>query len=151
MQESLFTLSEIQIKYNPKVPTLQRPRITNSQDANNQLRLLMDEKQLNIREESAVLFLNRGNRVIGGFKVSSRGLTGTVMDIRLILAVALKCLATEIVIAHTHPSGQLVPSQADKELTNRFKTAAECMDIRVYDHLIITEDSYFSFADDGIL
>jgi|SRR5579862_895811 len=103
MQELLFTLSKIQIKYNPKIPALQRPRITNSQDANNQLGgLLLGERQLNMGEESAVLFPGRGTRVIGGYMVSSGGLTGTVMDIRLILAVALKCLysaqrSTEIV------------------------------------------------------
>jgi DNA repair protein RadC len=87
--------------------------------------ILLDENAMNINEESAVLFLNQGNRVIGGYKISSGGLTSTVMDIRIILATALKCLATGIIISHTHPSGELKPSNADKELTERLKQAGK--------------------------
>src|SRR5580698_5987260 len=116
MQDILFSLSEIEIRYNPKIPTLQKPKITNSLDAYHQFMLLLDTEKLNIQEEVAVLFLNRGNRVIGGYKLATGGITGVVVDIRIILGVALKCLATGLILAHTHPSGELKPSNADKEL-----------------------------------
>ena len=98
-----------------------------------------------------MLFLNRGNRVLGGYKISSGGITGTVVDIRIILAIALKCLASGIILAHTHPSGELTPSRTDKELTQKLKEAAKLMDISLLDHLIITENAHYSFADEGIL
>ena len=106
---------------------------------------------MNIKEEAVVLFLNRGNRVLGGYKVSSGGITGTVVDIRIILAIALKCLASGMILAHTHPSGELNPSRSDKELTLKLKEAAKLMDISLLDHLVITSDTYYSFADEGLL
>lgn len=106
---------------------------------------------MNIKEEAVVLFLNRGNRVLGGYKVSSGGITGTIVDIRIILAIALKCLASGIILAHTHPSGELNPSRADKELTLKLKEAAKLMDISLLDHLIISLVAYYSFADEGMI
>ena len=106
---------------------------------------------MNIKEEAVVLFLNRGNRVLGGYKVSSGGITGTVVDIRIILAIALKCLASGMILAHTHPSGELNPSNADKGLTQKLKEAANLMDISLLDHLIITSETYYSFADEEVI
>ncbi|HLY72277.1 MAG TPA: JAB domain-containing protein [Puia sp.] len=151
MEDILFNLSEIEIRYNPKIPALQKPRITNSNDAYHQFMQLLDTEKLNIQEEVAVLFLNRGNRVIGGYKLATGGITGAVVDIRIILGVALKCLATGLILCHTHPSRELNPSVADKELTERLKQAAKLMDITLLDHLIITADGYLSFEDEGIL
>src|ERR1700689_4003718 len=107
MEDALFTISEIEIRYNPKIPVLQRPRITNSSDAYHQFMQLLDTEKLNIQEEVAVLFLNRSNRIIGGYKLASVGITRVVVDIRIILAIALKCLATGVILAHSHPSGEL--------------------------------------------
>lgn len=98
------------------------------------------------------MYLNRANRVIGVYKVSVGGITGTVADPRLILSVALKSAATSIILAHNHPSGNLKPSRADLELTTKIKTAAQLMDITVLDHLIVTSDEGFlSFADEGLM
>ena len=84
--------------------------------------------------------------------MSTGGITGTVVDIRLLLSVALKTAATGIIIAHNHPSGNLKPSEADKELTNKIKKASEYMDIKLLDHLIIVpEGKYLCFTEDGLL
>jgi DNA repair protein RadC len=117
MEDILFNLSEIEIRYNPKIPALQKPRITNSSDAYHQFMQLLDIEKLNIQEQVAVLFLNRGNRVIGGFKLATGGITGVVVDIRIIIGIALKCLATGLILAHSHPKGEIKPSNAYKELT----------------------------------
>ena len=106
---------------------------------------------MNIKEQCAVLFLNRGNRVIGGYKLATGGITGVVVDIRIILGTALKCLATGIILAHTHPSGELKPSTVDKGLTEKLKQAAKHMEITLMDHLIIASTGYFSFQDEGEL
>ena len=99
------------------------------------------------------MYLNRANRVIGIFPVSTGGITGTVADIRLILSVALKCAATGIIISHNHPSGSLKPSRIDKELTIKLKEAGCIMDIVLQDHIIVVpeEGKYYSFADEGEL
>jgi DNA repair protein RadC len=151
MNELLFNISEIEIKYCPKIPSLQRSRITSSTDAYHQFLTLFNLDLINIKEEAVVLFLNRGNRVIGAYKISSGGITGTVVDIRLILGIALKCLATGLIIAHSHPSGELKPSKADEELTSKLKQAGSLMDIKLLDHLILTIDDYYSFSDEGLI
>jgi DNA repair protein RadC len=85
MRKSVFTLSEIELRYHPKVPAIQRPKITNSGEAYDQLLLILDQNQFTVKEEAVVLFMNRSNRTIGGYKLSSGGITGTVVDIRIIL------------------------------------------------------------------
>ena len=105
-----------------------------------------------MQEEFLVLYLNRANAVLGLFKASKGGLTGTVADPRLILAVGLKLLATSIILAHNHPSGNLKPSLADQELTEKLYEAGRLMDIKIVDHLIISPaGGCFSFAENGLL
>ena len=102
-------------------------------------------------EEFWVLFLNRNNTMIDKKMVSQGGISGTVIDVRLILKLALEKLACSIILCHNHPSGNLVPSEADKEITRKIKEAGKHMDIPVIDHLIIGNGSYFSFADEGLI
>ncbi|HLN74751.1 MAG: RadC family protein [Methylococcaceae bacterium] len=106
-------------------------------------------------EEFWILLLNRNNVVIDKFMVSQGGLSGTVIDVRIILQKALKMglenLACSIILCHNHPSGNLVPSEADKEITRKIKEAGKHMDISVLDHIIIGNESYFSFADEGLI
>lgn len=102
-------------------------------------------------EEFWVLFLNNSNKVLYKSQLSKGGLTGTVVDARLLFKKALEVLATGIILCHNHPSGNLKPSTADKQLTQKLKTAGETMDIKVLDHLIVTQKAYFSFADEGEL
>lgn len=102
-------------------------------------------------EVFAVIFLNRANK-IKHFEIMSRGgITGTVADPRLILKKALEKDATSIVLSHNHPSGNLMPSRADEEITRKIKLAASYFDIQVIDHIIVSEDGYYSFADEGVM
>jgi DNA repair protein RadC len=102
-------------------------------------------------EEFWVLFLNRQNKVIDKRKLSQGGMTGTVIDVRLVLKLALEKHATSMIFCHNHPSGNLDPSEADKKITKQLKEAAAVMEIPVIDHLIVTQAGYFSFADEGLL
>lgn len=102
-------------------------------------------------EEFWVVYLNNSNRVLKHEQLSKGGITGTLVDIRLALKYALEVNATAIILAHNHPSGTLIPSEADKQLTSKFKGAATSMDIKLLDHLIVTDKEYYSFADEGLL
>jgi DNA repair protein RadC len=102
-------------------------------------------------EVFAVVFLNRANKINHFEIVSEGGITGTVADPRVILKKALEENAVNIILCHNHPSGSLKPSRADEELTFKIKEAAKYFDIKVIDHIIVSEDGYYSFADEGIL
>ncbi|PKD16488.1 hypothetical protein APR41_09100 [Salegentibacter salinarum] len=102
-------------------------------------------------EEFWIIYLNNSNKVIEQLQLSKGGITGTLVDVRITLRKALEVGATSIILTHNHPSGTLRPSEADKQLTQKLKTAAQSLDIKVLDHLIVTEKSYFSFADEGVL
>ena len=102
-------------------------------------------------EEFWIVYLNNSNKVIQKNQLSKGGITGTLVDVRLALKTALEVGATGIILTHNHPSGTLKPSEADKQLTSKLNTAAKSLDIKVLDHLIITEKAYFSFADKAML
>ena len=101
-------------------------------------------------EEFWVLYLNNSNKVIHKSQLSKGGITGTVVDVRLIFKTALEHNATSVILSHNHPSGKLQASDADKEITKKLKLAGEQLDIKVLDHIIITENGYLSFQDEGI-
>ena len=102
-----------------------------------------------IHEEFWVLYLNNSNKVLAKSQISKGGITGTVVDKRLIFKIAFENNATAIILTHNHPSGKLEPSQADIEITKELKLAGKQLDVRVLDHIIITEHGYFSFADEN--
>jgi len=102
-------------------------------------------------EEFWILYLNNSNKVIYKSQLSKGGITGTVVDIRLVFKVALEQNATGIILSHNHPSGVLIASDADKQITRKLKMAGDNLDIKVLDHIIVTEKGYYSFADAGIL
>lgn len=102
-------------------------------------------------EEFWVLLLNNSNKVIYKLQLSKGGLTQTIVDIRMLFKTALEHLATALILVHNHPSGQLVASAADKYITQKIKQAGNSLDIKLLDHLIITQTGYFSFADEDIL
>lgn len=101
-------------------------------------------------EEFWVLFLNNSNKVISKSQLSKGGITGTIVDVRLVFKLALESGATSLILCHNHPSGNLQPSDADKEITKKIKIAGDSLDVKVLDHLIITETKYYSFVDEGI-
>lgn len=100
-------------------------------------------------EEFWLIYLNRSNRIISRLKISQGGISGTITDVRLIMKKALELLASSIIICHNHPSGNSEPSEADKRITAKIKDAAAYFDISLLDHLIVTQNSYYSFADKG--
>jgi DNA repair protein RadC len=102
-------------------------------------------------EEFWILYLNRSNRIIHQVKISQGGVSGTVIDVRIILKHAIEKLASGIILCHNHPSGNIKPSQNDVEITRKLREAGCVMDISVLDHLIVCDGKYFSFADEGIL
>lgn len=102
-------------------------------------------------EEFWILYLNNSNKVLQKNQLSKGGITGTLVDVRLVLKTAIEVGAVGIILTHNHPSGTLKPSEADKQITKKLKTAGDSLDIKVLDHVIITEKAYFSFADEGIL
>lgn len=126
----------------------EKPKIGSSQDAFRLLQSIIGDSNV---EEFWVLYLNQANLVIRKEQISKGGISQTAVDVRVILKIALEEMATGIFLAHNHPSGNLAPSEADKQITRKIKTAAASMDIEVLDHLIVTQKSYFSFADEGIL
>lgn len=102
-------------------------------------------------EEFWVLYLNNSNKIIHKKQLSKGGITGTIVDVRIVLKSALEYSATALVLVHNHPSGTLRPSEPDKQLTKKLKIASESLDIKVIDHLIVTQKAYFSFADERLL
>jgi len=144
-------VSEVELIYRSKVKASERPRIRQSKDAYALLIQHWDLNKIELMEEFKVIFLNQANKVLGILNVSSGGITGTVADPRLIFSAALKASACNIMLAHSHPSGNLQPSRADEELTSKLKSAGKFLDIRVLDHLIVSRDQYYSFADEGLI
>jgi DNA repair protein RadC len=122
--------------------------VTGSADVASYLQVLLRDYK---HEVFAVLFLNRANKINHFQVVSEGGITGTVADPRIILKKALEEDAVSIILCHNHPSGSLKPSRADEELTHKIREAARYFDIKVLDHLIVSDDGYYSFADEGIL
>lgn len=128
--------------------SLEKNVVTSSTDVANFLQTKLKDYK---HEVFAVVFLNRSNKINNFQIISEGGITGTVADPRIILKRALEEDAVSIILCHNHPSGSLKPSKADEELTYKIKEAAKYFDIKVLDHLIVSDDGYYSFADEGIL
>ncbi len=142
-------IAEISISYSTKVKASDRLQVKSSRDAENIFRSVFPD--LEYREYFFIMLLNRANKVLGTAHISTGGITGTVVDQRIVFQNALKANATSLILAHNHPSGQLTPSEADISLTKKMKEAGVFLDIPVLDHLIITAERYYSFADEGIM
>jgi DNA repair protein RadC len=127
---------------------LQKPQLQTSRDVANYLQSLLQDHH---REVFAVAFLNQANKINHVEIISEGGITGTVADPRVILKRALEENAVSLILCHNHPSGSLKPSRQDEEITRKIKEAAKYFDIKVLDHIIVSDAGYFSFADEGIL
>lgn len=125
-----------------------KAKITSSKDVFDLMQPLLGDLQ---HEEFWVLYLNNANTVLDKQQISKGGLTATLVDVRLLYKRALELAAVGIIVCHNHPSGKIIPSNSDKQLTQKIKQAGFTLDITLLDHVIITEKMYFSFADDGIL
>lgn len=148
---ALTTVAEVELIYKSKVRSSDRPLITSSKNCYQLLLQTWDENKIDFVEQFKVLLLNRCNRVLGVLELSQGGITGTVADVRLIMTAALKANAVAVILSHNHPSGNLKPSQPDEQLTQKIKQAAMFLDIQVLDHVIVTSEGYYSFADEGLL
>lgn len=144
-------ISEIQLIYRSKIPASKRQKISSSRDAYDLLLKNWNLDTIEHCEEFKILLMNRSNAVLGIMPVSKGGISGTVTDVRIILQAALKSNASGLIICHNHPSGSLNPSESDNKITQKIKSAGELMDIQLLDHLIITAEDYYSFADNGLL
>ena len=143
--KAVVVLAAMELARRYAVQPVSRDRpIRQSRDAYEQIRPLLSDL---MHEEFWVLYLNNANRVQTSFQVSKGGLTGTLVDVRLILKKALELGAVGLILAHNHPSGNLRPSRADMQVTRKTKKAASLMDIRLLDHLIVHGSEYYSFAD----
>jgi len=142
-------VAEVQITYSSKTKSADRIKIIHSSEAVKVFRSFW--QNLEHVEYAHLLLLNRQNQIIGRHFLAKGGMTGTIIDTRVIFQVALKSNATSIMMAHNHPSGNLQPSDADIKITKQIKQAGNILDIPLIDHIILTEESYLSFADEGIL
>lgn len=127
---------------------LEKQKITSSKSVFELMQPILGELP---HEEFWIIYMNNSNKIIQKTQQSKGGITGTLVDVRLVLKVALEVGATSLILVHNHPSGALKPSQSDQQLTQKLKTASESLDIKVLDHVIITEKAYFSFADENMM
>lgn len=148
---SLYRISEISVSYHPEFKATERPFIHGAKSAFQILCENWDHGKIQYVEQFKVILLNRRNYVLGIYEVSTGGVVGTIADPKVIYAAALKSNSSSIILSHNHPSSILTPSEADLSLTRKLVAAGQLLDIAVLDHLIISPDNYFSFADEGLL
>ncbi|WP_428741879.1 JAB domain-containing protein [Tenacibaculum sp.] len=145
-------VNEIKISYQENNNTSKAVTITSSKEAAALIVKHWNQDTIAVQECFKVLLLNNANKVKGIYQVSTGSITGTLVDIRILFAVIIKSLSVGVILIHNHPSGKLLPSEADKQLTQKIKKAASFFDVKVLDHLIITPSGdYYSFADECIL
>lgn len=142
-------IAEINVSYSTN--QIDKIKLTDCREVYN---FIISKWNLNIiefQEESKIILVNRANFVIGIHDLSKGGISGTVVDIRIILSIALKCNASGIILIHNHPSGNLIPSEADRVITRKLKNACELIDQTLIDHLIISKHDFYSFKQDGLI
>ncbi|MCR8667530.1 JAB domain-containing protein [Aestuariibaculum sp. M13] len=143
-------VNEIQVSYKENLKA--SLSIKCSSDANEIIFNHWDKNTIGLHESFKIMLLNNSNKVKGIYELSSGGITGTLVDIRILFAIVLKTLSTGVILVHNHPSNKLIPSEVDKKLTEKIVKASKFLDVAVLDHLIITPSGeYYSFADNGIL
>lgn len=142
-------LAEIKVSYINQ--STQRLKVLHSKAIYEAILPLWNSETIEYIEESKIILLNRANEILGVYESSKGGISGTVVDIRIILGVALKCNASAIVLIHNHPSGNLQPSEPDNRITRQLRKACHLLHLVLLDHLIISKDGYYSFADNGTL
>lgn len=143
MNTKLYELKKVQTKF-------PQEKIVSSKQGADFIRQFYGD-DLEVFESFFLLLLNRANKTIGYAKISQGGITGTVVDVKLVAKYAVDSLASGVILAHNHPSGNLLPSDADKSITLKIKGALSLLEVNVLDHIILTADGYYSFIDEGIL
>ena len=150
--DSIMNVAEVQLSYKSNVKSSTRYKINSSQDAYELLIKYFPDDTIEYKESFKVVLLNQSNKVLGIVLISEGGISATYVDVRLILQAALLANATQVILAHNHPSGAIKPSTLDDALTEKVKKAAELMEIHVADHIILSpEKEYYSYHDEGKL
>lgn len=149
MVTNLTRVSEVTIAYRPKFKASLRPQVTKAEHAYQIFINQWDEDTIKLLEEFKVMLLNRHKKVLGVASISVGGIEQTVVDPKVVFAIALKAKASQIILAHNHPS--VNASSNDTQITRKLKQAGQLLDIKVCDHLIITKDGFYSYADEGLI
>ena len=144
-------VAEIELIYKPRIKIRDLPKIQSPQEAYELFLSAWDKSKLQFVEQFKIMLLNRANRVLGICTLSTGGTNSTVIDMKILFVVAIKTNSSSIIVAHNHPSGNLVPSDVDRSLTVKIKSASKLMEVSLQDHLIVTEDGYYSFTEEGAL
>ncbi len=144
-------VSEVELVYKTTVKASERPIVNASKEVYELLKRNWDLSKIELVEQLKILLLSQANKVLCISEVSSGGMTGTIADPKIIFTIALKAAACSIILAHNHPSGNLKPSRADIELTRKIKEGGTLLELGVLDHLIISKEAYYSFADEGLM
>lgn len=144
-----FSVAEIEVSYSHHVSVKNRIRISGSADVYKTCTQFWPS--FDHVEYFYAIYLNRNNQILGVHQISKGGFTGTVVDVRVIFQVALKACACSIILAHNHPSGNIQPSDADRIITQKVKDAAKLLEMQVLDHIIVTSESFYSLADNGLI
>ena len=150
-QNQLLKVCEVQLTYKPNFNPSERPQINSSKQCYNILMQHWNLGLIGFLEEFKIILLNRNNRVLGLVDVSIGGISGTIVDPKVVFVIALKANASGLILCHNHPSGNLNPSNADIKLTAKLKEGAKLLEIEIHDHLIISEHGYYSFADECLM
>jgi DNA repair protein RadC len=146
----MTTIANLELRAKKTPTNFEKTKIISSNDAFKVIsQFYFDD--IDIFESFFILCLNRNNQTIAYAKISQGGVSGTVVDIKLIAKYAIDCLASGVILAHNHPSGNLKPSPEDIKITERAREALKILDIQVLDHVILTSDGYYSFGDEGII
>lgn len=151
MVNNLTRVSEVTIAYRPKFKASLRPQVTTAEHAYQILINQWDKDTIELLEEFKVMLLNRHNKVLGVATISIGGLDKTVVDPKVVFAIALKAKASSIILCHNHPSGNINASLVDTQVTTKLKQGGQLLDINIVDHLILTSDGYYSYADEGLM
>jgi DNA repair protein RadC len=151
MNKLFSQVAEISVSYRPAISD--KPIVITALDAYNIFIDFFPIHTIGLQETFLVMYMNHAGRVLGVYPVSIGGITGTIVDVKLILSVGLKIVASSMMLCHNHPSGRLKPSHQDIQVTNKIKLAASFVDIKLLDHLIISpiEKDYFSLANEGLI
>ncbi|QQT43307.1 DNA repair protein RadC [Sphingobacterium multivorum] len=149
--ENYYELNEIKVSYKPAFNLTERPLVNSSAKIAKLLRDIWDDDTIQLFETFKVIFLNAQIKILGVMDIGLGGTDSTPVDVRRIFSTALLCNSVNIILSHNHPSGNLQPSNADRLITSRIIEAGELLNIKVLDHIIITENGYLSFSDEGFM
>ncbi|CAA0204902.1 JAB domain-containing protein [Tenacibaculum maritimum] len=144
-----MNIAEVKVSYTTN--NTEKLRVTDSKTSYNVLLACWNKNTIELQEEFKVLLLNRNNQILGIYPLSKGGTASSIVDVKLLFSVALKCNTHGIILAHNHPSGNLTPSEADKRLTKKIVEASKVLDVAILDHIILSKNNYYSFSDNNIL